>query len=79
MRVIRASEIGAYIYCKRSWWYQGQGLTSENQSEMAAGNSFHRGHGRLVLFAGALRLAAWLTLLAALALLAAALTLQLLP
>jgi hypothetical protein len=46
---------------------------------MAAGNSFHRGHGRLVLFAGALRLAAWLTLLAALALLAAVLTLQLLP
>jgi hypothetical protein len=45
---------------------------------MAAGERFHRRHGRQVLSAGLMRLGAGLVILAALALLAAALTMALL-
>jgi hypothetical protein len=75
MRTIRASEIGTYLYCHRAWWYQGQGLASENQAELLSGSEFHKRHGRKVVAAGLLRFSALLLLLAALALLAAALTL----
>jgi CRISPR/Cas system-associated exonuclease Cas4 (RecB family) len=77
-RTIRASEIGAYLYCRRAWWYQIRGEKPENQAEMAAGERFHRRHGRQVLSAGLMRLGAGLVILAALALLAAALTMALL-
>jgi hypothetical protein len=76
MRTTRASEIGTYLFCGRAWWYASQGLASENQPEMAAGSGFHRRHGRQVLAAWGLRVLAWVILLAALAALAAALTLQ---
>jgi hypothetical protein len=69
MRIIRASEIGAYLYCHRAWWYQRQGLTSENQVELASGSELHREHGRKVLVAGLLRGLAMALLLAALVLL----------
>ncbi len=77
MRTIRASEIGTYLYCRRSWWYQIQGVTSKNQAELAEGNVFHRRHGRKVIRTGLLRFAATLALLAAILLMAAALALQL--
>ena len=79
MRTIRASEIGAYVYCRRAWWYQLQGAPSENQNELAGGSAYHRQHGRRVIRAGLLRTAGWLLLFVALALLAAGLTLALLP
>lgn len=79
MRVIRASEIGAYLYCHRAWWYHLQGLTSENETELAAGSSFHRSHGRRVLTAGLYKAAAWVLLLIALVVVAVTLTLQVLP
>ncbi|MDD5369373.1 MAG: hypothetical protein PHQ40_09820 [Anaerolineaceae bacterium] len=69
MRIIRASEIGAYLYCHRAWWYQRQGLPSENQAELTSGSDLHREHGRKVLVAGLLRALAMLLLLAALVLL----------
>lgn len=74
MRVIRASEIGAYLYCKRAWWYQLQGLRSENEAELSGGSALHRRHGRLVLSARLARAAGWVILLAALVLTAVALT-----
>ncbi len=74
MRTIRASEISSFIYCQRAWWYQKQGIDSENQPQMAAGTSLHLQHGKAVWLAGALRTLAYLFLLAALGLLAAALT-----
>jgi hypothetical protein len=69
--VIRASEIGNYLYCRRAWWYRKQGFESENQAELSAGTRLHRRHGRKVLAAGLLRTAALGLVLLALALLVA--------
>ncbi len=74
MRAIRASEIGAYLYCKRAWWYQQQGIRSENEIELSGGSAYHRRHGRLVLAARLVRVLGWALLLAALALTTVALT-----
>jgi hypothetical protein len=79
MRAIRASELGAFLYCRRAWWYQQQGVTPQNETEISAGSLYHRQHGQRVLVAGLLRFAGWLMLLVALAVAAIALTIQLLP
>ena len=71
MRTLRASEIGTYLFCKRAWWYQGQGIESSNQAEMTAGTELHRQHGRTVIASGLTRILAIILLLAALALLVA--------
>jgi hypothetical protein len=74
MRTIRASELGSFLFCRRAWWYQSQGVPSQNQSELAGGSKFHRQHGRGVIFSGLLRTAGWLLILAALIVLAVGLT-----
>lgn len=74
MRAIRASEIGAYLYCKRAWWYQQNGVRPENEAELSGGSEFHRRHGRKVLAARLAQAVGWALLLAALALIAVALT-----
>ena len=68
MRVIRASEIGTYLYCHRAWKYQRQNIPSENIGEMVAGTAIHRQHGRKVIAAGCLRTLAMIMLLAAMVL-----------
>ena len=73
--VIRASEIGSYLYCRRAWWYRKQGVPSENQAEMAGGTELHARHGRQVLAAGILRAAGYVLLVAAVLAAVAALTL----
>lgn len=66
MRVIRASEIGEYLYCRRAWWLKHlHNVASANTRELAAGTAAHQRHGRGVW------LAVWLQR-AALALLALA-------
>ncbi len=67
--VIRASEIGSYLFCRRAWWYRKQGLESENQTEMATGTELHRKHGRQVIAAGFLQTAGYAVLLVAVLLL----------
>ena len=67
MRVIRASEIGEYVFCHRAWWlHHVQGHASANVQELAAGAAAHAGHGRRVGFASALRTLAFLLVAAAL-------------
>jgi len=78
MPVIRSSDIGNYLYCRRAWWYRKQGYESENQGELASGTELHRKHGRKVLLAGLLRTLGFLLLLVALVLLVTYCTTQLL-
>jgi hypothetical protein len=45
-RVIRASEIGRYVYCAHAWWLGSvRGLPSAHAREMAAGTAAHLRHG----------------------------------
>jgi len=48
MRIIRASEIGRYLYCKRSWFYHLQGIQPANTRELNLGTELHAAHGRKV-------------------------------
>ena len=66
MPVIRASDIGNYLYCRRAWWYRRQGYESDNQNELASGTELHARHGRQVIVAGLLRLLGWILFLVAL-------------
>jgi hypothetical protein len=65
MRIIRASEIGLYLYCQRAWWYRRQGFESENQAALNTGLELHHQHGQTVFVSGCLRWLAYTTLLAA--------------
>jgi CRISPR/Cas system-associated exonuclease Cas4 (RecB family) len=78
MTVIRSSDIGNYLYCRRAWWYKKQGFESENQSELATGTEIHRQHGRKVLASSLNRTLGVILLLVSLTLLVAYCTAQLL-
>jgi CRISPR/Cas system-associated exonuclease Cas4 (RecB family) len=78
MAVIRSSDIGNYLYCRRAWWYKKQGLVSENQAELASGSELHRKHGRQVLASGITRTIGLILLMVALVMLAAYCTAQIL-
>lgn len=48
-RIIRASEVGQYVFCPRAWWLGTvEGLPSAHREEMDAGEFAHRRHGRRV-------------------------------
>lgn len=79
MPVIRASDIGNYLYCRRAWWYRKQGVPSENKAELAAGTDLHRRHGRKVLAASLMRGVAMLLLLIALVLLTVYFAMRVMP
>lgn len=49
MAIIRASDIGIYLYCRRAWKYRRDGVPSANQAEMSAGTELHKRHGRQVM------------------------------
>ncbi|MEW6086093.1 MAG: hypothetical protein AB1607_15985 [Chloroflexota bacterium] len=67
--VIRSSDIGNYLYCRRAWWYKKQGVESENQAEMATGTELHRQHGRKVIASSLTRMVGLILLMLALILL----------
>jgi CRISPR/Cas system-associated exonuclease Cas4 (RecB family) len=78
MPVIRSSDIGNYLYCRRAWWYKKQGFESENRTELATGTEIHRQHGRKVVASSLSRSLGILLLLMALVLLVAYCTSQML-
>ncbi len=48
-RLLRASEIGEYVYCRRAWWLRRvQELEPENRRQLEAGIARHAAHGRAV-------------------------------
>jgi len=71
MSVIRSSDIGSYLYCRRAWWYRKQGLESENKAELAAGTELHQKHGRQVMASMLTRAAGFILLMIAIILLVA--------
>ena len=77
MPIIRASDIGSYLYCRRAWRYRKDGVESENQAELAAGTELHRQHGRKTVSALLLRTLGMVLLLAAVLTLVAYCTAQL--
>ena len=45
--IIRASEIGQYVFCQRAWWLGTvQGYRPVNDAALAAGSQAHLRHGR---------------------------------
>jgi hypothetical protein len=70
MRTIRASEIGAFLYCQRAWRFRLDGFEPENQVELAGGTELHYRHGRTVMMSGCFRVLAYALILAAFAVLA---------
>ena len=78
MSVIRSSDIGNYLYCRRAWWYRKQGIESANQAELVAGTQLHQKHGRQVLASSLTRTLGLILLLIALVLFVAYCTAQIL-
>jgi hypothetical protein len=67
---IRASEIGEYVYCRRSWWLRRvRAVASTNVTRMQAGIEYHQHHGRLVGSSVWLRRLAYVALFGAVAML----------
>ena len=45
-KMIRASEIAEYVYCRRAWWLSRvAGYAAENAELLQEGAAFHRDHG----------------------------------
>ena len=66
---IRASEIGDYLYCRRSWWLKrSRGIASQNVPELQRGKQHHQRHGQLVMQSVWLRRVAYLLIFTAVAL-----------
>lgn len=67
MKVIRASEIGEYVFCHRAWWLRHvHGYESTHVRELTEGTAAHAAHGRLVSAASGLRVLAILLFVIAL-------------
>ncbi|HEX5691878.1 MAG TPA: hypothetical protein VFX76_17805 [Roseiflexaceae bacterium] len=47
--IIRASEVGEYVYCARAWWLRRvAGLEPAGRERRELGVALHRRHGRAV-------------------------------
>lgn len=70
MRTIRSSDIGAFLFCKRAWWYRKRGVEPSNIEDLLSGTVLHQRHGKVVLISGLKRLLAYILLLASVVLFA---------
>jgi len=69
--IVRASEIGEYLYCRRAWWlHRVQGQVPHNVGRLAEGDRYHQSHQRGVLWAVWLQRAAISLIFAAVTVLA---------
>lgn len=58
-KIIRASEIGEYVYCRRAWWLSRvSGRVSQNARVKKRGTVYHEKHGGFVEKAGKAKLLA---------------------
>jgi CRISPR/Cas system-associated exonuclease Cas4 (RecB family) len=49
LQIIRASEVGEYVYCARAWWLRRvAGLEPAGRERRELGVALHRRHGRAV-------------------------------
>lgn len=56
-RIIRASELAEYLYCRRAWWLSRVvGYEVEETTALSSGSAYHMRHGGLIWRA---RLARW--------------------
>jgi len=68
-KIIRASDIGLYVFCARAWRLKAEGYESRNLAEMTAGAEAHQAHGARVVAYHRLRAASIALFAASLALL----------
>jgi hypothetical protein len=69
LQIIRASEMGEYVYCARAWWLRRvAGLEPSGHARREHGTVLHRRHGRAVVASGALLILGGLLVVVALAL-----------
>lgn len=70
-KIIRASEIAEYLFCRRAWWLSHVAHYEVEESEaMASGNAYHRRHGGLVWRSRVARWMAYILVFVAVAILA---------
>jgi CRISPR/Cas system-associated exonuclease Cas4 (RecB family) len=68
--IIRASEVGEYVYCARAWWLRRvEGEEPAGQAQREAGIVRHRQHARMLRGSVVLLVLAGLLVLASLLLL----------
>ena len=49
-RVIRASEVGAFVYCAHAWWLGSvEGVRPDDLRRLQTGRTVHEQHGRQVI------------------------------
>jgi len=62
-RTIRASEISAFLFCQRAWWFQRHKKKPINPEELAAGSQFHQAHNAVTRSSHFLQLVGWFFLI----------------
>jgi hypothetical protein len=68
-RIIRASEVGQYVYCAHAWWLaRVENLPSAHLGAIETGKEVHRRHGRAVRMSLTLRRLGYTLLISALVL-----------
>ena len=72
-RTIRASEIAAFEFCQRAWWYSRLDIPTGNVESLLQGSQWHQRHGMQVVLWRWARTLGFLSMLTAMVLAAIAL------